>query len=97
MKCGATRNDEGWSIGCPGANSSDSDRLMIAVAATGTLAEILAENVPAVGFAPKVDAGSLREACAVTFCEIVIPACSPRALNRVIVTVLFVVPGFTIT
>ena len=70
---------------------------MIAVAATGTLAEILAENVPAVGFAPKVDAGSLREACAVTFCEIVIPACSPRALNRVIVTVLFVVPGFTIT
>src|SRR2546425_3728820 len=97
VKCGATRNDEAWSMGCPGANSNDSDRLMIAVAATGRLAEIRAENVPAAGFAPKADAGSLSEACAVTVCEIVIPACSPRALNRVTVTVLFVVPGFTIT
>src|SRR6266850_5655017 len=96
VKCGATRNVEGWSMGCPGANSNDSDRLMIAVAATGRLAEILAENVPPVGFAPKADAGSLSEACAVTVCEIV-PACSPRALNRVTVTVLVVVPGFTIT
>src|SRR5437016_4832705 len=59
VKCGTTLNDEAWSMGCPGANSNASERLMIPVAVTGRLEEILAESVPAAGFAPKLDAGSL--------------------------------------
>ena len=71
--------------------------MRIAVAATGTLEEILAENVSPAGLAANVAVDSLNAACAATDCETVVPVCSPRALNRLTVTVPIDVPGFRMT
>ena len=71
--------------------------MRIAVAATGTFAEILADRVSPVGLAVKADVESLRAACPEIVCESVVPDCSPPALNKLSVTVLLVAAGFTMT